>query len=1027
MKRRVIVLAWLLFVVLVGGGYIWWRYAPLVDGEYEVGNEVLRWRLAVSNGVLRTLWIERRGGERLEVGGDDFVLWIGTADSIGWAPEHQKPGEQYPPLLVRNALRVTPSECVPVRLVRGWRRVRMVLEQPALACRIILEFTAQRKEPWLRRRIYLQSRDKHQLLAVDRVASHVRWELGEKRVRGGGQGQPVRVDDTWFFGLEHPCGEAVMEQGVLHLRQAPGYRFGIVPLALHTMVVGGGVGGEVGAVLADYVRRLRRPARSLTLYNTWCDMRGAELTLRGVSNAAAAIQSKLREYGTALDVVAIDDGWFVPQSIWAHDTNKFPGGMQVARDAVKAAGARLGLWLPLSGHSLDTGWGRERGYEVASPRYYCMSGTNYNRTLRAQLRELMADGAIDYFKHDFNFFWCGRTDHGHFPSREQSTEANVNALLELLQFEAREHPRIFLAITTGIWPSPWWLPYVDTIWMGGGDHDYNRAIPASRGSAFEMNYRDGALYTLLVEKEVAFPLSALMTHGVVDGRHTPYSMRQEDDEGWANYLMNYVGRGTLMREFYITPEHLTQRRWEMMARAIRWARLLDGCMAEAHFILGNPNKAELFGYTGKSNGLRYVSLRNPQFSSTNVTLGALGISGGFCEVVYPWHEGLRGGAETRIAIPDEGVVQLMAWERDVPEIPMPCGVRAELVASTPRATEYLVGIPEGESHFTIASPVRIVNVSGTGLMGEELTGVWHVMVTDVESLLPMPRSDVQAQLSFDESGTLTGDVFVPRGMMARVRVVYRYRGAGAPVALRNGRLTTGQNMHGDGWRMLTVPCVQGSNVFEVSMRNVPTLISNVEAEAYVISERVLVPYRLRIEHARVRPRSVLDRPLPVLQDRERSATCVARAVVVLGQARERSARAMISTGDLVRAVAAVLVFEGFDVNGGAYSNKQVFVNGEFVGLIPENPPPIARWQSVRMPLTQGALAKLRLDNVVSIVDGTGDMYKLRGFQLIVSLADGREVRTEEDLLTYSTSLQWAHGEGQPLPVNGTPVCTLSFW
>jgi len=700
--------------------------------------------------------------------------------------------------------------------------------------------------------------------------------------------------------------------------------------------------------------------------------------------------------------------------------------MGAVRDAVGAAGARLGLWLPLSGHSLDTSWGKAQGLEVASPRYYCMSGTNYNRLLRAQLAALMGNGVIDYFKHDFNFFWCGQTDHGHFPTKEQSTEANVNALLDLLRYEAGLHPKIFLAITTGIWPSPWWLPYIDTIWMGGGDHDYNRSIPASRGSAFEMNYRDGALYRMIVENEAAFPLPALMTHGVVDGRHTPYSMKQEDDEGWANYVMNYLGRGTLMREFYISPENLSQRRWEIMARAIRWARTLDGCMAHSRFILGDPNKAELFGYTGESNEVRYVSLRNPQLESRHVTLGALGMSNGVCEIVYPWHQALYGEAEATIVVPDEGVVQVVQRRGAQLDIPVVCGVRAEAVASSARATEYVVHMPEGGGNFTIVSPVRVRGASGTGVTAQQITGVWHGTVIDADSLYQAAPAAVQAEMTFSERGVLQARVEVPRGRLAKVRVVYHYRGSGTLRAERNGRAAPAETIQGEGWRMVTVPCVQGKNDIRVVVRNVHPAVSGVRAEAYVITETVLVPYRVRIEHERVQPRVLLERPVALLQDRVREARRAAEAMVSLGRPRGAGGVTHVTTDELARATAAVLMFERFDVNGGAYSNKQICINGVPIGILPENPPPLASWQATRMELPEAARAALQLDNVITVLDRTGDMYKLRGFRIMVTLPGGRRARTEHDGITYSTSLQWAHGEGEKLAVDGSPVSVLSF-
>ena len=38
---------------------------------------------------------------------------------------------------------------------------------------------------------------------------------------------------------------------------------------------------------------------------------------------------------------------------------------------------------------------------------------------------------------------------------------------------AATKPNIFINLTTGTWPSPFWLRYADSIWRGGEDTDFD--------------------------------------------------------------------------------------------------------------------------------------------------------------------------------------------------------------------------------------------------------------------------------------------------------------------------------------------------------------------------------------------------------------------------------------------------------------------------------------------------------------------------------------------------------------------------
>jgi len=1005
-------------LVACAAAVIWWRYVPLEDGSYTVANDRIAWRIEVSNGVLATTMIENLGtGERLALAGDDFVLRVGSASAIGWGNDFQKPGESYPPLIVRDAVLVTPSRCRPQMLVRGWRTWRFILYEPWLNCTVELAFEAKRGAPWLHRRLRLASCATNVLLAID-GAVQARWQAGATPGLGG-LGQPLFLDDTWFLALEHPCALNLFTNGCVLLQQFPGTRFGADGVELEPLVVGTAAKGAVRDVATRYVRSIALPLRPLTLYNTWCDLRADELTTSNVTAATVQLAEQLRKQGAKLDVIAVDDGWFIPKSIWECDRAKFPGGFADLARIARACGSQPGIWLPLSGHSLDTAWGGGRGYEVASTKYYCMTGSNYNNSLREQLCTVIQQGEIAYFKHDFNFFWCGRTDHGHFPSKEQSTEANVDVLFSLLDMERRAKPGIFLAATTGTWPSPWWLAHADCIWMGGSDHDFDRTQPCSRPSVFEMNYRDGALFSLLVEQGLLFPLPALMTHGVVDARHTPYDVRQEDDEGWANYVMNYLGRGTMMRELYLTPANLTQKRWTILGRGLAWAHSLDAAMAAAHFILGNPRKGELFGYAGDADGLRYASLRNPGLASAATSMAAIGLSGSVGEIVYPWHEWVAAGTGSVVEVPGEAVLQAMAC---APARPVPLGVHALMLTGTATMTEYEIQVAPGMSKFTVSSPVRIKGVEGAGIGG--ITGnADHVAEVALRGQVATAAFAV-SRATVSSNGVMECCAVVEGAVRARLRLVIRGGGPATPMVLINAGAVPVECVSGDGWRLFNVPLEPGTNNVRVGWKGAGAATVQMFAAREVFGR----PVTLRITHAAVPGSNAEPRPVPILQDTYRYSMAVtkATAVTLSDQSMDIKQSRAVTREQIATAVRAWLTYDVFDANGGEFAGKRLSVNGEFIGLLATNTATMTSWCPAETELPAEAVHCLKLDNSLSVKDATRDCYKVRNFRLVVELPDGRQVQTDQDPMTYCSNMTWAHKEGMALPLDGTKATLLSF-
>ena len=70
-------------------------------------------------------------------------------------------------------------------------------------------------------------------------------------------------------------------------------------------------------------------------------------------------------------------------------------------------------------------------------------------------------------------------------------------------------------MTTGTWPSPWWLHIGDSIWRG----EMDVAIAPGSGTLRQrwITYRDGIVYKRIVKRGPLFPLNSVMLHGILYG------------------------------------------------------------------------------------------------------------------------------------------------------------------------------------------------------------------------------------------------------------------------------------------------------------------------------------------------------------------------------------------------------------------------------------------------------------------------------------------------------------------------------
>ncbi len=383
-------------------------------------------------------------------------------------------------------------------------------------------------------------------------------------------------------------------------------------------VMGVAPAGLVHRQFLDYVARMRvAPVRPYLLYNSWYDLQRLAMNHDNTLERVPTFQKLLLgKYGLHLDAFVLDDGWDDMHKLWTIDQQRFPNGFRDLTAALKTIDSHLGIWFgPIGGYDqreVRIAAGKADGMEISSDgRYFCVAGKNYSRLLGDTMLKYQKEYGINYFKLDGIAFGCNAPDHGH-PQGVYSDEATARSFIDMLGKLRAQDPKVFLNITTSIWLSPWWLRYADTVWMGGADSGYLPSVPTLAPRQSAVSYRDSVLYDDFVTHKAQFPISSLMTHGIIKGKANMLGGEKEDIEDWRDEVVHYYSVGNMMYELYISPDILSPEEMDVLGNVTKWA------MANAHPLLdnstmvgGDPAQREPYGYVHSSADKSIITLRNP--------------------------------------------------------------------------------------------------------------------------------------------------------------------------------------------------------------------------------------------------------------------------------------------------------------------------------------------------------------------------------------------------------------------------------
>ena len=138
-------------------------------------------------------------------------------------------------------------------------------------------------------------------------------------------------------------------------------------------------------------------------------------------------------------------------------------------------------------------------------------------------------------------------------------DSDFSAAIHLIERLRQQDPGVFINLTTGTWPSPFWLRYADSIWRGGEDHSFD-GVGSWRQKW--ITYRDEQTYRNVVEGGPLFPLNSLMLHGLIYAKEAEH-LSTDPNHDFPDEVHSYFGSGTQLQEMYITPSLLSAQDWDV--------------------------------------------------------------------------------------------------------------------------------------------------------------------------------------------------------------------------------------------------------------------------------------------------------------------------------------------------------------------------------------------------------------------------------------------------------------------------------
>lgn len=474
----------------------------------------------------------------------------------------------------------------------------------------------------------------------------------------GGFGQPLLVDGELFLGLEYPAGynRVHRKNGTVDLYHFPGRTGNVESKKAVFGVCPDTVNNRVRDWFLKYIDQNRaRPIKRF--FSEYCNMGGGRMPDGTPKDRTRDIrtwcfdagQKTFRDQGVSIDCCMVNSNqfWLQPKSIM----KELPEKEQAVptRLIKKLAKAKLGAGV---GMHLNTGGGRgstdhqwlAENFDMIDSRYYCIADPRVHKELKNSLLHMLRKYGMNMFSFDWLWWkvaWdCGHSGHGgHITGVKYGREAITDNMIDIFQTLRRESPDIVLQ-DLEVELSPWWLFYAEALWSCAGE-----------GVAMQHELIDGTMRSFM--RTSVYPMSDIWyaVNGSL-GTSGPIEKGAMDFRQFVDTLVMSYMRGSQIEEIYFTVGNFVAKERKVYAEVMKWGRARqDIILANTTYVLGNPNKLEIYGLTHfREDNRGVIGLHNPtRWKPASVRL-KLDEKANFyqrdeqctVEVVYPYRQTLPG-------------------------------------------------------------------------------------------------------------------------------------------------------------------------------------------------------------------------------------------------------------------------------------------------------------------------------------------------------------------------------------------------
>jgi len=404
-----------------------------------------------------------------------------------------------------------------------------------------------------------------------------------------------------------------------------------------SLVMGVTPEGQKRRAFQYYVNRERaRPYKQFLHYNSWWDFPKDSIFASDqlIERMQGWYRKFIQPYGVQLNSFVFDDGWDDLEHLWHFDPIKFPDGFAPQAKLCREYDSGIGVWFsPFGGYAGNKTrrirTAQREGMELNAGGL-SLAGPNYFQRFYERSADMLTNYKVNHFKYD----GLGGSEPQFLPDME--------AGIRLTSALRKINPDVYINITTGTWPSPFWLLFADCTWRGS--NDLQQAGEGEDTQMF-MTYRDGTLHNNIVNRAPLYPLNSIMTVGIAYANYgEPNHYISDNEKGFKDMVRSYFASGSSLQELYISHDKMKDEFWPILAEAALWSKANEDVLIDTHWVGGSPINMEVYGFAAWNGTKGILSLRNPSSRpmSYSVDLQQLlelkSVENGTFRLRSPWNE-----------------------------------------------------------------------------------------------------------------------------------------------------------------------------------------------------------------------------------------------------------------------------------------------------------------------------------------------------------------------------------------------------